>query len=463
MRSLRIRLTVLFALVTSLSIAAVGVFLDYSLSMQLVAREREQLAGKIELFSHLLAGMGTHAQIRADDHRFAEVLIGHGDLRAAILEPPGPPVLELHPFSWPAELVAGAARGQEAEGVAARDGKPYRVLVSQAQTPQGPVLVALAQDITESRIIVSRFRTTIVLACVLASLATGALGYFAAVRGLYPLRVMSRAAARISAERLHERLALKDVPRELRDMAESFNGMLARLEESFRRLSEFSSDLAHELRTPLTNLMLQAQVALDKPRNQSELREVLESGLEELERLSRTVNDMLFLAKADHAQLRLDLQPLPLEEETEKIFEYFEPLASERGVRLERQGSAVANADRAMIRRVLANLVSNALRYAEPESAVRIRLSTEGRAAIIDVENTGLPISGEDRARVFDRFFRTEASRGVASEGAGLGLAIVKSIVELHGGKASAMSEASRTTFRVTLQSPDTGPRPVAA
>jgi two-component system heavy metal sensor histidine kinase CusS len=310
--------------------------------------------------------------------------------------------------------------------------------------------VALAQDISESRHIVTGFRTTIVLACLLASVLAGGLGYLAAVKGLQPLRVMSRAAARVSAERLDERLELTDVPRELQDLAESFNAMLVRLQNSFRRLSEFSADLAHELRTPLTRLTLQAQVALDRPRNEAELRGVLESGLEELERLTRMVNDMLFLAKADHAQLNLELKPLPLEEEVDKILEYFEPVASDRGVRLERQGAATASADRAMIRRALANLVSNAIRYADPGSTALVRLRNERGAAVAEVENRWPALSEADRLRVFDRFYRAETSR--ASQGTGLGLAIVKSIVELHGGAVSAASDGRRTVFRMALQ-----------
>lgn len=450
MRSLRLRLTALFALVTSLSIAAVGVFLDYSLSMQLAAREQEELAGKAELFSHVLAGMGSPTEIRENEHRFSEVLIGHGDLRAAILEPAGRPVLVLASFPWPEELIDRAARGEPAGGGAFLEARPYRVLVSLVQMRDVRVLVALAQDISESRHIVTGFRTTIVLACLLASVLAGGMGYLAAVKGLQPLRVMSRAAARVSAERLDERLQLTDVPRELQDLAESFNAMLVRLQNSFRRLSEFSADLAHELRTPLTRLTLQAQVALDRPRNEAELRGVLESGLEELERLTRMVNDMLFLAKADHAQLNLELQLLPLEEEVDKILEYFEPVASDRGVRLERQGAATASADRAMIRRALANLVSNAIRYADPGSTALVRLRNERGAAVAEVENRGPALSEADRLRVFDRFYRAETSR--ASQGTGLGLAIVKSIVELHGGAVSAASDGRRTVFRMALQ-----------
>jgi two-component system heavy metal sensor histidine kinase CusS len=260
---------------------------------------------------------------------------------------------------------------------------------------------------------------------------------------------MVHAAGLISAEQLHGRLDARHIPQELRELAESFNAMLDRLEGSFRRLSAFSSDLAHELRTPLNSLMLQAQVSLDKPRTAEHLRGVLASGLEELERMSRMVNDMLFLAKADHAQIALDRQFFSLEDEVAKVFDYFEPLALERDIRLEREGAASVRADRGMVRRVLANLVSNAVRHADAGSRVRVRLTTEPAGVGVAVVNRGAQVCATDAERLFDRFYRADASR--SADGAGLGLAIVKSIVELHGGKASVGSAEGETTFRVTF------------
>lgn len=459
--SLRLRLTLLFALVTSLSIGAVGAFLDYSLSAQLAAREREQLLGKLELFRYLLSEVNSPAEIFAERNRFSDVLVAHGDLRAAILSPSGAHLLALSDFVWPEPLIAAAARGEEVEGELKHENRAQRLLIApaslgKATQPPQLALVALAHDAEDSREILYSFRTTIVLAFVLGSLVAGGLGYFAASRGLGPLRRVVRTAKEISAERLNERLEVKDVPSEVRDLAESFNGMLARLESSFRKLSDFSSDLAHELRTPLTNLMLHAQVALDKPRTEGELRTVLEASLEELQRLSRTVNDMLFLAKADHAQIRLSVVSFQVEDEVEKILEYFEPLASEQGIALEREGSALASADRDMVRRVLANLVSNAVRHADAHSRVKVRIVPAAESVAVQVENDGASLSTEDTERVFDRFFRAETSRSAASEGAGLGLAIVKSIMELHGGEVAAESSGTKTVFRVTFPKPRT-------
>lgn len=458
-QSLRLRLTLLFALVTSLAIGLLGLFLDFALSSQLAGREREQLEGKAQLFMHLISEARSPAALEGARHRFADVLIGHGDMRADILDAAGNPLLALSSYPWPPSLLAQVREQGRAEAQTKEAGEPFRLLGVAAAMPgsQERAVVAIAMSETAGRQILTRFRATIVLACLLSSAVAGALGYAAAVRGLRPLRKMVRAAAGIGADQLDQRLELREVPAELRDLAESFNGMLSRLELSFRRLSDFSSDLAHELRTPLTNLILHSQIALSRPRDEAQLRTVLAAGLEELERLARMVNDMLFLARADHAQIRLARERVPVEEEVAKVFEYFQPLAEEREVRLACEGAATGWADRGMVRRVVANLVSNAVRHAQAGSTVVVRLAHTPGNAVIEVRNDGAPIGTEDARRVFDRFYRAQASRALSSEGAGLGLAIVKSIAELHGGAAAAEATPTGTLLRVTLADPMQG------
>lgn len=455
LKSLRLRLTLLFALVTSLAIALLGLFLDLALSSQLAAREREQLAGKAELFMHVISEIRTAAELEGARHRFSDILIGHGELRADLLDAHGKTVLALSSYGWPASLATEAARQGRTEMQIVEAAEPFRLLGVAAALPgpAGQVVIAIALSGAEARQILGRFRISIVLACLLSSAIAGALGYAAAVRGLQPLRNMVRAAAGIGAHQLDQRLELREVPVELRELAESFNGMLSRLEDSFRRLSDFSSDLAHELRTPLTNLILHSQIALSRPRDEAELRAVLAAGLEELERMARMVNDMLFIAKADHSQIRLAREPVQVHDEVAKVFDYFQGLSEEKGVTLSCEGAATIWGDRGMVRRALANLVSNAIRHAREGTAVTVRLVRQeaGSAVLIEVHNEGLRIGEVEAQRVFDRFYRGEASRTASSEGAGLGLAIVKSIMALHGGSATASSTRTGTMFRLTV------------
>ena len=450
-QSLRFRLTALFAIVTTVCIAALGLYLEYALSSQLYAREREHLVGKLELFRHVLSETASTREIESSRHRLADILVGHEELRGSVLHRAGGLIMPLSHFPWPPAMIENP--GEDVREVVTEPGQVFRVIVAPATLGGGAetVLVALAQSSALSRQIIGRFRATVVVACVLGSIAAGTLGYFAAARGLRPVQKMAQAAAAVSADRMGERLDIDDTPLELRDLAESFNAMLGRLELSFRQLSEFSADLAHELRTPLTSLMLHAQVALDKPRDETELRHVLASGLEELERLSRMVNDMLFLAQADHSRMPLRREVFDFSEEARKVLEYFQPVADDRNVRFVLEGEARASADRGMVRRAIANLVSNAVRHADPGSTLRVRLSSEGAAAVVAVENRGTPVPAEEASRLFDRFYRATASRDAGNDGTGLGLAIVKSIVELHDGKATVLSRDGETVFKVSF------------
>lgn len=448
--SLRVRLSTLFALIASASIGAVGVILYLTLAAQLEADERAELLGKAQVLRKLLAEVPDRSALGAQAHRFSDV-VGGGELLVDVMDEGGIALLELSSFAWPIETVRqAAAETQPGEVTSSTDGR-YHLLLATARLGEERAVIGIAHDRTWSQLLLSRFAASIVSACVIGSLLVWPLGWLAAAHGLAPLGRLAQAAKRIGPQRLGERLNMDEWPVELRQVAAGFNEMLAGLEDSFVRLSHFSADLAHELRTPIGNLMLHAQVALGRPRSEAELRAVLESGLEELERLSRMVNHMLFLAKADHAQLALQREPVDLGGEVEKVLEFFEPLASERGLKLVRRGATRLHADRNLIRRLLANLVSNAVRYANEGSTVEVSVSGSDGAADVAVTNRGPHLSEEECRRVFDRFYRGAASPG---EGAGLGLSIVKSIVELHGGSVAASSSGGRNTFAVTLREP---------
>ena len=231
--------------------------------------------------------------------------------------------------------------------------------------------------------------------------------------------------------------------------------MIGRLEDSFVRLSHFSADIAHELRTPLTNLITQTQVGLGKSRSLEEYRELLYSNLEEQERLTKMVNDMLWLAQSEHGLLKPVWEPLDLAREVRELFDFFEALAEEKHIQLVLEGKApIIQGDRAMLRRALSNLLSNAIRHTPVGRSVLIRLDSSGEGrALLSVQNPGPEIPAEHLPRIFDRFYRVDPSRQRQSEGAGLGLAIVKSIVEAHEGNIAVISERGVTRFTISLPS----------
>ncbi|HRG72273.1 MAG TPA: heavy metal sensor histidine kinase, partial [Thauera aminoaromatica] len=269
--------------------------------------------------------------------------------------------------------------------------------------------------------------------------------------GLAPLRRVTETARRLSARQLAERLTIDDAPLEVRDHAEAFNGMLARLEAAFQRLGDYSADIAHELRTPISNLMTQTQVALSRPRTIDEYQDILASNLEEYERIARMVSDMLFLAKAEENTLAHASEPVDLALEADALIDFYEALAEERQVRIVREGQASVQGDRLMLRRALSNLISNALRHTPDEGQITIRIDADATDIRLAVCNVGDPIPGDQIERIFERFHRGSAQREARGEGAGLGLAITRSIVQAHGGQISAQSAEGATCFTITL------------
>lgn len=222
------------------------------------------------------------------------------------------------------------------------------------------------------------------------------------------------------------------MPEELAQLASTVNAMLQRLDDAFQRLSAFSADIAHELRTPLSNLLTHTQVTLTRPRSLEEYREALHGNLEELQWMAQLVNDMLYLAKADHGLLMPNRQPLELAAEVDALLDYYAALAEESDVKLLREGAATIEGDRHMLRRALSNLLDNALRFTPQGGTIKVSL-TAGLS--ITVANTGPAIEAGALQRLFDRFYRADpARREGSSEHAGLGLAITRSIVQAHGG-----------------------------
>lgn len=273
-------------------------------------------------------------------------------------------------------------------------------------------------------------------------------------QGHAPLRQVSSQIRDISSDKLHLRVDTNQVPIELVDLVSAFNDMLQRIEDEFNKLSHFSADIAHELRTPITNIMTQTQVSLGQERSIGEYQEILYSNLEEYERMAAMINDMLMLAKTESGLLEPTFSELDVAAEIGELFEFFEAWSEENSIGLELTGEcAPVHCDRAMARRALSNLLSNAIRHATKNSVVRVVLNTDSDSTHIVVENSGTTIPTEQAAMIFDRFYRGDPSRQRRGDGAGLGLAIVKSIVDVHGWKIAVNSNDGLTQFTLDIPS----------
>ena len=279
------------------------------------------------------------------------------------------------------------------------------------------------------------------------------LGWFAAWHGLRPVQKMAKVAEGISAQHLSERLEINHTPTELKSLAIAFNDMLDRLESAVEKLSDFSSDLAHEIRTPINNLMTQTQVCLSRSRDINTYQEVLFSNLEEFERLARMVSDMLFLAKAEHGLHLPNLQKIDLVKEISALFDFYDAIASEKKMTLEQTGLGYVQGDPSMLRRALSNLLSNAIKYGKTDSVIKINCKQSFDKTVFTIENESSPLSSDQLNRLFDRFYRTDASRQRVEEGTGLGLAITKSILDVHGATIQANYQNGRIIFNIVFKS----------
>lgn len=456
--SMSLRLVVLFGLLALVLFTAVGSYLSHSLHMQLEARDDEELAGKCRSINHLVEHAASLEDILTRRHLVLDTLSGHDQLLVRIARADGSTLMESHDPTRTApgvDLSTIKIRSWDHIEALRMGDLRARYMASMPVTRSGEkAIVLVVRTASDRMLLLADYRADVWWAASIGTALATLLSYFLVRSGLRPLRMMAAQTRAISANKLDTRLDLQAAPRELHEIVQSFNDMLDRLHRSFQQLSQFSADLAHDVRTPLNNLMVQTQVALGKPRSLDEYQALLSSNIEEYERLSRMMESMLFLARADNAHVVLQIQPLDVAEELNRIAEYFEGIAEEAQVRIAVAGSGVLHADATLLRRAVGNLVANAIRYTPPQGSISLEATVVAGATLIGVANPGPGIPPDQIERIFDRFYRADPSRSSASGSSGLGLAIVRTIMALHGGAASASSEPGKHTV-FTLRFPE--------
>ncbi len=445
--TLTTRVTALFALLACLVVTSLGVYLDGAAREALAQRADQALIGRVEHFRTLMQDLYNVEQMEQRPALFESMMGNEQDVRifrrrgeAPFIQsnpdhlepPPMEPLAVGQPVSVANLLTSTRADGVQVRWVTAL----ADVGRGRRQGGDTVEIVAAYVMVQEARMMRS-YRWRIAGAAAAAVLLTALLGFLLLRRGLQPLEAMSQRAAQITPDHLSARLEQDGMPAELRRVALSFNAMLDRLEAGYAHLAQFSGDLAHEIRTPINVLMGQSQVALGQRRTPEEYEQLLESNVEELQRLARIVENILFLAQADHATLAVECTQLDLSEELGKITDYFEGIADERGMRFELDAQGACQANLIMWRRAVNNLVINAVRYGEPDSGIRIQARSDEHGSRIVVENRSDAVTPHAMARMFDRFYRGDLSRSAFTESNGLGLAIVKAIMALHRGTAT--------------------------
>src|SRR6266404_1068348 len=296
----------------------------------------------------------------------------------------------------------------------------------------------IAQDRSADEEFRKQFGALLILVLGAGVIASALIAITVTRRGLRPLAKMRRMFERVQPAHLNERIEPERWPTELRPLAASFDDMLGRLEDSFTRLSQFSADLAHELRTPIGNMLGEAQVALTRERRPEEYRSIIESTAAECERLSGIIDNLLFLARAESAEQQIDRSIFDGRGALDKIKSFYEVSAEDRQITITCEGQADIFADPLLFNRAIGNLIENSLRFTPEGGEIQISLSHNESGSTISVRDSGSGIAPEHLPRVFDRFYRGDASR--SSAGTGLGLALVKSIVDRHGGSVAVES-----------------------
>ena len=271
-------------------------------------------------------------------------------------------------------------------------------------------------------------------------------------RALRPLNELAAQTRAISARRLDQRLSLADPAEELLPWVEQFNALMQRLEGAVAQLEGFNADVAHELRTPLAALIGHTEVALSRERPAEALRDTLLSNLEEAQRLAALVNDMLFLSQADRGATARRGPTASLAALAAQVVEFHEALIEEAGLTVRIEGDAQASVDEPLVKRALANLLGNAIRFAQRGSCVAVCIAPDAAEQVrVEVRNAGEPIAPQHLERLFDRFFRVDVARPDSQSHHGLGLAIVAAIARMHAGRPLAASEGGSTRVGFTL------------
>ncbi|MDN4016321.1 heavy metal sensor histidine kinase [Zwartia panacis] len=441
--SLVTRLTILYALISALVLCGLGVMVARATYLHFVDLDQAYLQGKASLLQGSLAQVTDSSKV---DALLSQQMDSHEGLYVALdANPSQGPVVQNIDFS---PLRAAKVSGSETFDWQSADRTLRGIKVPLENGEQ----LLLALDTHHHAHFMSQLNVSLAVYLLFATLLSGLLGWWAARRGLAPLRVMHERARKIDARQLSVRMPSADSSIELAELAQGLNLMLERLERDFERLSEFSSDLAHELRTPITNLLTQTQVTLTRDRDAHAYREILASNAEEFQRLARMVSDMLYLAKTEHGLELPNREPVVLEREVQALFDFYEAVAEESAVGLSLQGAATIMGDRLMVQRAVGNLLSNALRHARKHSVVKVIITRLPGAVELCVENEGAPIDEALMPRLFDRFFRTEKSRPHPEHnGTGLGLSITQSLMTAHGGTIRVASDQKNTSFTLVF------------
>ncbi len=383
---------------------------------------------------------------------YVRLLRANGDV---VVETPGTPEgLTVDAFPAPIDIADFTSESGTKRHLP--DGDLYRLATVLMDSPideQDRWHLQVALDISAHKRIMANHRLQLGVLLIAGLLVSAGVGALVAYASLRSLRTMTTTAQRITSQRLDERIAPSQWPRELMLLAGAFDTMLDQLEDAFNRLSQFAGDLAHELRRPLQRLKGEAETALTHPAPPEAYQDVLGASLEEYDYMAKTIEDLLFLARAANPRHEIVPEHIDGQATLDAMHAYFEALAAEQGIELVCEGKGQLYADPMLVRRVLNNLLSNAMRHTPRGGTITLALGeTLQSTTEIRVQDTGCGIDPEHLPHVFDRFYQAAPTDSQGQHHSGLGLAIVQSIMAVHNGQATIESTLDvGTTVRLAF------------
>ena len=458
-RSFRLQLTAWYLLLFTLLLTAFSIFLYEVLSKALYKRLDEILSSEVNTAAGLFRG--EMAEFNGDASGAALEAMSEMGIRGvtlAVFE--GNRLLASNMPLRGTELSAVVADAAATEAPEVRTTLPRygkhgaRALARRFAVDGRQYVLLAAESLHPVKSELGLVRHVLFLALPLIVLIAGAGGFFLATKNLAPVRWMAEQARSITDKSLHQRLDIGAANEELMMLADSFNELLSRLDRSFETMRRFVADASHELRTPIAVIRGEADVALDHDRGPAEYKESLAVIQDEARRLTRLIDDLLNLARADAGHVRLHVEEFYVNDLLAECCRSIQAKASAKEISLEcRCPEDVAyRGDPELIRRLVLNLLENAIRYT-PEGG-RVQLNVEDLASElrIQVADTGVGIPPETATHVFERFYRGDQARSRQNGGFGLGLSIVKWIAESHNGSVELSSEPGLgSTFTVLL------------
>jgi len=474
------RLVVSYTLSAFAMLAIAAVFVNWTINDTLLKAENDYINDRIRVFRAIIETRPDYIDVIRQDIEWEGAYVKFPEYYVRILDAQCRTLVEtprMDTLISAGQFPAKCGQGEEMKGQAQAgkdisrhglNGRSYLLKSYWMDTvnPSESLAIQIAVDISAEKGFIRINQQRAIVIVIFGIIGAALFSALVAHRVLQPLKELAGLAKRITIDKMGMRT--KDPSRwpvELRAPAMAFNEMLERLKNSFENISQYTSNLAHELRTPINNLMGEAEVALSQERTAEEYRKVLESGLEEHMRLARMIDALLFLARSEHPANQVERVLFDPVDEITRVCCFYEAMAEEKQAQIAWNGGGLIYGDPLLFRRVMNNLISNALYYSSPGVKIDISIRKAAENSLeVAVSDTGHGIPEEDLNSIFDRFYRVMNNRSQNPQGSGLGLSIVKFIMDLHNGTVGIQSVPDQgTTVTLRFPAPPSEPLNIAS